>query len=60
MVMEYTLTEFGKDKGYKIGERELYRIIDIVFPTRDYGEGWHEETCGNLWEKADKKETILS
>lgn len=59
MVMEYTLTEFGKDKGYKIGERELYRIIDIVFPTRDYGEGWHEETCGNLWEKADKKRNYL-
>lgn len=51
--MKYEIEEIGRDKGYKIGEQELYRIIDTVFPTRDFGEGWHEETSGNIWEKGD-------
>lgn len=56
---KYILEEFGKDKGYKIEEQELYKIIDTVFPTRDFGEGWHEEVIGNLWEKEDKKRNYL-
>ena len=58
-IMKYEIEEIGRDKGYKIGEQELYRIIDTVFPTRDFGEGWHEETSGNIWEKGDKKRNYL-
>lgn len=57
--MKYEIEEIGRDKGYKIGEQELYRIIDTVFPTRDFGEDWHEETSGNIWEKGDKKRNYL-
>ena len=47
---EYVLEDFGKCKGYKITEQELFKIMDIVYPERDYGDGWHEEVHGNIWE----------
>ena len=56
---EYVLEDFGKCKGYKITEQELFKITDIVYPERDYGDGWHEEVHGNIWEKDDKKRNYL-
>ena len=35
---KYILEEFGKDKGYKIEEQELYKIIDTVFSLIDVVE----------------------
>lgn len=60
MQNKYQLEQFGKDKGYKIEEQQLYDIIDVVFPTRNYGEGWHEEVHGTFWEKGDKKRNYLN
>ena len=51
----YVLENFGEYTGYKIEEQELYEIMNIAYPERNYGDGWYEKAQANIWEKGDKK-----
>lgn len=51
----YVLENFGEYTGYKIDEQELYEIMNIAYPERNYGDGWYEKAQANIWEKGDKK-----
>ena len=55
----YVLRDFGGYIGYKIEEQELYKIMNIAYPERNYGDGWYEKTQANLWKKGDKKRKYL-